>query len=145
LVIVGSGCDGDVLKKLTKDLRLSDHVTFIEGANSRDILRNLDLFVLPSLSEGFGLALLEAMAEAKPIVATNVGGIPEVIIDGKTGKLVPPKDSKALADAIIYMYNNRLESLEMGRQGKKRVEANFDICQTAVTTERLYCQLMKKN
>lgn len=145
LVIVGSGSDEHVLQKLTRDLQLTEQIMFIKEACSRDILRHFDLFVLPSLSEGFGLVLLEAMAEGRPIVATNVGGIPEVVIDGRTGMLVPPKNPEALADAISYMYDNRLESAEMGRAGKKRVEAFFDIGETAARTEKLYDQLIKEN
>ena len=90
-----------------------------------EYLNAFDVFVLPSLMEGFGIALLEAMAMSKPIVASSVGGVSEVITDGKTGLLVPSKNAKALADAIIRLLRD--ESLRhcLGRASRNIIETKF--------------------
>ena len=92
-VILGEGDLRGPLEKLIADLHLEKHV--ILGGFRPDVLsllKGFDFFVMPSVTEGLGTSLLDAMACAKPIVASRVGGIPEVVVDGKTGILVPPKD-----------------------------------------------------
>lgn len=84
-----------------------------------------DVFVLPSLREGLPLSLLEAMAFGLPVVATRVGGVPLVVQDGLTGRLVPPGDSRALADAIRWVTNHPEDSRALGMAGLKLVESNF--------------------
>lgn len=88
-------------------------------------LRAADIFVLPSLWEGFGLVLIEAMSFSKPVVATNVGGIPEIVSDGLVGFICNPNDPESLADAIIKLIKNPSLRDEMGKEGKKRVETFF--------------------
>ena len=85
-----------------------------------------DFFVLPSLDEGLGRSMVEAMAAGKPVVASRVGGIPEAVEDGKTGILVPPGDARALASALTVMMDNPEKALEMGRRGRERAEKLFD-------------------
>ncbi len=87
-----------------------------------EILNALDIFVLPSRSEGFGRANLEAMAAGLPVVSTRVGGIPEVVSDGETGILVPHRDPEALAEAIIALAEDRERRAVMGRAGRRRAE-----------------------
>jgi glycosyltransferase involved in cell wall biosynthesis len=93
-----------------------------ERRDPAETLAALDIFVLPSRSEGFGRANLEAMAAGLPVVSTDVGGIPEVVIDGETGLLVPPNRPRALAEAIVTLANNQTLRGKMGAAGRKRAE-----------------------
>ncbi len=89
-------------------------------------LDNLDIYVLPSLREGLGVSAIEAMAMKIPVVASRVGGIPEIVVDGATGILVAPGDSLAIAEAIIYLLNNPSIAVSMGAEARARVvEAGF--------------------
>ncbi len=87
----------------------------------------MDLYVHPALMEGFGIAVLEAMALRRPVVATRTGGIPEVVLAEKTGLLVPPGDAKALAQAVSLLLANPARRLEMGQAGRARVETAFTV------------------
>ena len=106
------------LRDLIIRLGLTDRVIFAGQQDDLPSLLNaLDIFVLPSWSEGFGRANLEAMAAGKPVVSTNVGGIPEVIIDGETGILVPPHDPAGLAQALIRLAQDNGLRTRMGKAG----------------------------
>jgi glycosyltransferase involved in cell wall biosynthesis len=105
------------------------------------LIQAMDIFVLPSLSEGHPLALLEAMASEKPVVATDVGGLREVVEDGKAGILVPPKDPRALADKIMMLIKNKELAQEMAISGRTRVVKVFDIKNTAKKYMDTYNQL----
>jgi glycosyltransferase involved in cell wall biosynthesis len=110
LVIIGDGPQRRKLESLSKHLELNDRVFFTGWISDRskifDYLKQSTVFVLPSLSEGRPRVLLEAMACGLPVVATDVGGVPEVVVDGVNGLLVPPRDEKALAEAIEHVFNN---------------------------------------
>src|SRR5207245_8720748 len=96
------------LKELAAELGISPRVAFLGTRHDiPECLAALDLFVLPSLNEGMGRALVEAMAVGCPVVATRVGGIPDVVTDGTTGLLVPPRDERALAEAILTLLRDR--------------------------------------
>ncbi len=114
-----------------------ESVLFFVGyqADVRPYLKVMDIMVLPSILEGFGIALLEAMAMGTPVVATRVGGIPEVVDEGVTGLLVKPKDAESLAVAILSLLCDPERRRHMGQAGIQRVEAMF-------TSERLGGQLM---
>lgn len=92
-----------------------------------ELLASFDIFVLPSRSEGFGRVNLEAMAMARPVISTKIGGIPEVVLDGITGILVPPGDSEALSRAITVLLDNPNLRDCMGRAGRRRVEKYFSL------------------
>ena len=98
----------------------------------------LDLFCLPSLWESFGLVLLEAMAHARPIVATEVGGIPDVITHGETGLLVPSEDPVSLSKAIVYLLTHPEIAQEMGRKGQARLTERFTLERMVQQHEGLY-------
>lgn len=102
----------------------------------------MDVFVLPSVMEGFGIVLLEAMAMGRPIVATAVGGIPEVIEDHVTGVLVPPRDPKALAQKILYLLENPQVAEKLGHAGRARVVERFSLQQMISHFHRLYGELV---
>jgi sugar transferase (PEP-CTERM/EpsH1 system associated) len=103
-----------------------------------DLLARVCLFVLPSRSEGVSLTLLEAMARGLPVVATRVGGTPEVVEDGVTGLLVPSEDLDRLAEAILQLRCNPETAKRMGEEGRRRVESLFDVRRMVADYEALY-------
>jgi glycosyltransferase involved in cell wall biosynthesis len=102
------------------------------------LLPLMDLFVLPSLYEGFGIAILEAMAAGRPVVATAVGGIPEVVVHGETGLLVPPGDPVALADALHELLAHPERARALGARGRERAREKFRIESIVRQHEALY-------
>src|SRR3989338_1390540 len=140
--------DGELKSKLSEEIKSYDlqRNIFLLGARNdiATILSCINVFLLPSLNEGFGMALIEAMAARKPVIATNVGGVPEVIINGTTGILVPSKDPEAFSSAIIKLYNNPEMSLEMGLAGYSSARNLFDIKTTVREFEDLYSKLIKE-
>lgn len=117
-------------------------ITFLGfRADISDLLRDVDVFVLPSLWEGFGLVLLEAMALSLPVVASRVGPIPEVVEDQRTGRLVPPGDSAALADALVSLLRNPALAFGMGLAGRARVSERFSLDAMVSQIEALYREL----
>jgi glycosyltransferase involved in cell wall biosynthesis len=120
LVLVGKGEDERKLKKQAKNLGLTDKVLFLGWRPDVDeIMGCFDVFVLPSLNEGMGRVLVEAMAVGLPIVASRVGGIPDLVKDGKNGYLVPPADSAALEGAISDLFQDNAKRKRLGKAGKK--------------------------
>jgi glycosyltransferase involved in cell wall biosynthesis len=106
------------------------------------ILALSDIAVLPSLKEAAGGAVLEAMAAGKPVVASRVGGIPESVVDGTTGFLVPPGDSEALSRSIIRLLDDPPLRQQFGKAGRERVEAKFSIEGMVQQYEALYQELL---
>jgi glycosyltransferase involved in cell wall biosynthesis len=98
----------------------------------------MDVFILSSLIEASPVALLEAMSCARPVVATQVGGIPELVLDGKTGILVPPKNPDALAKATLDLLTHTEKAKDMGLQGRQWVKENFDITICAEKHRQIY-------
>jgi glycosyltransferase involved in cell wall biosynthesis len=125
-IIVGEGPLSLELNKQAKELDVEDIVFFLGFRKDvAKILSSLDLFVLSSYLEGMGSSILDAMACRLPVVATNVGGIPEVVIHGETGLLVPPRDPTALARAILKLYNNKTLASRLGQKGYELVHRKF--------------------
>jgi len=120
LILVGDGFLGHYLKTLCKELEIKEKVVFAGWrSNVPDFLSLFDIFVFPSLNEGMGRVLVEAMAAGKPIVASNVGGIPDMVKDGQNGLLVPVANVKALAKSIDFLLTNPEKRKEMGGKGRK--------------------------
>jgi glycosyltransferase involved in cell wall biosynthesis len=148
-LIVGSSCfDPNYqaeLERLAGELDLSDRVIFTGERNDIPaLLREIDLSVLPSLSEGLSNSLLEAMASAVPVIATNVGGNPEVVQDGRTGLLVPARDAAALAQAMIQILQSPDLARRFGEAGYEKVKSDFSLAATVRRTQELYMELLRR-
>lgn len=128
LNIVGEGDQLPSVRQRVQDQGLADVIT-VTGARSdvAEIMHGLSLFVLPSLSEGTPVALLEAMASGLPVVATPVGGVPDLVLDGVTGTLVPVRDAEALAQAMLAYVRDPQGAREQGARGRERVQQHFSI------------------
>ena len=127
LVVCGEGKERSSLKELTEAEGLSASVEFAGFVpDVRTALWVADIFAMPSLSEGLGVAALEAMAMAKPVVASRTGGLPEVVADGETGLLVAPGDRGSLARAVISLLEDPSRARAMGEAGRRRALARFD-------------------
>ncbi|MBN2198865.1 MAG: glycosyltransferase, partial [Candidatus Aminicenantes bacterium] len=126
IVVVGKGSLRIELNRQVHDLGVEDIVYFLGFREDVPrILASFDLFVLSSHLEGMGSSLLDAMASRLPIVATRTGGIPEVVIDGETGLLVPPRDPAALAQAILTLYHDREMAGRLAERGFEVVHEKF--------------------
>ena len=144
-LIIGDGPLRQKLEDLAKKLNIYQDCLFTgfrkEIAN---IISIFDVGVLSSLCEPFGLTILEYMALGKPIVATNAGGVPEIIKDGKSGILVPPQEPEQLAQAIILLLKNRGRAEQMGLAGRALVESKFTAERMIRESEELYLGLAQK-
>ncbi len=138
-VIAGDGELRPALERQIKDRHLEKHV-FLAGFRP-DVLsvhKGFDIFVMSSVTEGLGTSLLDAMACAKPIVATTAGGMPEVVVDGTTGLLVPPRDHEAMADAIVRLLTDEKARRAMGAAGQARVRGHFSAERMVQDTLEIY-------
>ncbi len=125
-VIVGEGELRSALERQIRDHHLERHVVLTGfRTDVLGLLKGFDLFVMSSVTEGLGTSLLDAMAAARAVVATAAGGIPEVVVDGETGLLVPPRDARALAAAIVTLLQDPAARERMGRAGLARVGERF--------------------
>ncbi len=139
LAIIGGGSLQNSLEQLKDELGLAGYVSFLGMRHDiPELLRNLDIFVLSSTTEGISLTLLEAMASGLPIVATDVGGNPEVVVDGVTGYLVPPRDPAKMAEMLLKLVKDQQLRQQMGDKGRERVIQQFSITETARQYEDLY-------
>lgn len=143
-VIVGEGPHRSELEELVSRANLSARVSFVGRHDDvRRILGAFDLFVLPSVKEGLPYAVLEAMAAARPIVATRVGGIPEIIMHGRSGLLVPPGEAEPLAEAIISLLADPQDARQMGEEARKSImREDFSADSMVAKTAQLYTRLL---
>ena len=143
LQLIGDGSERTMLEQLTLDLGICDHVEFLgERSDVPALLERAGFFVSSSRTEGISLTLLEAAAVGLPIVTTSVGGNPEIVDEGRTGRLVPSENPTALAKTIVDMCHHRDDWPTMGRQGRKRVETHFEISRMVHDYETLYEELL---
>ena len=143
-VIAGEGELRPSLEQQIRHLHLEKHVT-LTGFRP-DVLslhKAFDVFVMSSVTEGLGTSLLDAMACGKPVVATAVGGIPEVVVDGETGFLVPPRDHAAMAAAIVRLLGDRALRERMGAAGLARVRERFSVDRMVKDTLRVYERIVR--
>jgi glycosyltransferase involved in cell wall biosynthesis len=130
LVIAGNGAEETRLRRYAQALGVAPRVCFVGsvfGADKVKLLQGADVMILPSYSEGLPYALLEAMAAGIPVVATPVGAIPDVVTDGIHGFLVPPRDGKAIAEALAVLAGDRERLSWMSRACRRRIRAAFSI------------------
>ncbi|MGQ9455097.1 MAG: glycosyltransferase family 4 protein [Armatimonadota bacterium] len=128
LVLAGRGPDLESLQTCAEALGVADAVHFTGFVEDvRTLMCACDAVAMPSLCEGFGLAAVEAMALCKPVVASAVGGLPEIVIQGETGILVAPNDPNDLAQALIEITTDSALRDKLARNARARVEANFDL------------------
>jgi glycosyltransferase involved in cell wall biosynthesis len=132
------------LEQMVVDLHLGDHVKFLGWrADVANMLHAATLVTLPSLNEGLPLAVLEAMACGKAVVATPVGGVPEAVEDGSTGALVPPGDADALASAISTLLGDPARLATWGRRAREVAEERFSLDRVVRRVESLYDELLR--
>lgn len=137
-VIAGDGPEGRSLAELAGRLGLSSRVEFVGHEDAPDrFLQSLDIYVQSSIAEGMPNAVLEAMATGLPVVATAVGGTPEVVEDGVTGWLTPSGDDAAIAKYVTRLATDPAERAAMGRAGRLRVESRFSLLRMVEQTENL--------
>ena len=119
---------GEKIRKKANDLRINSRVKFLGRRHDiPQLLALSELSVLPSHEEGFSNTILESMAAGLPVVATNVGGNPEAVLDGKTGWLVPPENPTVMAEKIIDLLSNPERARSWGEQGRKKVKKLFTV------------------
>jgi glycosyltransferase involved in cell wall biosynthesis len=143
LVLIGEGPLSEELRRQAGNLNISSKILFTGYRNDvRELLKGLDVFVLPSVAEGLSIALLEAMASRLPVIASNVGGIPEVI-DCNSGFLLPASDSSVLAEAMkkFALLKNK-ERIIIGNSARKRVEEAFTTEIMQENISELYASLI---
>ena len=146
LWLIGDGPVRGELELLARDLGINPNTTFW-GMRSDvpAILNQAAIGVLSSRVEGLSNAIIEYMAARLPVVATSVGGNPELVLHGETGLLVPPNDPQALADAIVYILRNPEVARQFGEAGRRRVEEHFTVERMVCETESVYEELLSCN
>lgn len=146
LLIVGQGPLRPKIERLAIELGIKEAIRFL-GVRSDipELMNAADAYVMSSAWEGMPMVLLEAAATGLPIVATNVGGNSELVLDGQTGFLVPPRDPQALAEAMLCLMRLPYEIRQsMGQAGRTHVEAHYDLERVVDQWEALYCELLQR-
>ena len=139
LDVAGRGPLEPALKEFARELGLEGAVRFLGFVSPvQDAVEEAAIVVVPSLGEGFGMVALEAMERARPVIASAVGGLPEIVADGETGLVVPSGDAEALADAIAYLAGDLERAAAMGRAGRERALAEFPPERSVERIEELY-------
>jgi glycosyltransferase involved in cell wall biosynthesis len=141
-VILGEGELRDALERQVREYHLEKHV-LLPGFRTDVIgcIKSFDLFSMSSVTEGLGTSLLDAMACARPIVATRAGGIPEIVEDGVQGLLVEPRDHRAMARAIVALLRDEPRRREMGEAGSERVRTRFTVERMVEQTAAVYARV----
>lgn len=138
-LVSGAGPEEHNLRRLARNLKLSGHVTFVSQLYDFEMsLEAMDIFCLPSLQQGLGVTMLEAMVRGRPVIATSVGGVDNIITDGLTGLNVPPSDSQQLADRILELLRDPERARTIGQAGQKFVLEEFGVGQMVEKTAATY-------
>lgn len=145
-LLVGDGELRDALQQLAESLGVASQVHFTGfRSDCEGLMKQFDVFCLPSRSEGLSSAILSAMANRLPVVATSVGGIPELVVNGETGLLVRPDDPADLAVALQRLLGSEQLRHRLGEQGRRRIETHFTLQRKLDETEKLYLKLLRPN
>jgi glycosyltransferase involved in cell wall biosynthesis len=143
LDIAGRGPLEPALKSFARELGIEEAVRFLGFVSPvQRAIEDAAIVVVPSLGEGFGMVALEAMERARPVIASAVGGLPEIVADGETGLVVPPADAEALAEAMVALAGDLRRSAAMGVAGRARALAEFPPERSAARIEELYREAM---
>jgi glycosyltransferase involved in cell wall biosynthesis len=138
-LIAGAGPEEANLRRQVRELGVVEHVTFVPDVMElSQSLSAMDIFVLPSLKQGLGTIMLEAMLRGRPVIATSAGGVYSVVTDGRTGLLVPPRDSEALARRIVELLDDPLRARQIGRAARDMVCREFPVEHMVERTAQLY-------
>ena len=144
-LVIGEGRERASLHQFVLEHGIGEYVQFRGFVHDlKKALNELDILIAPSIQESFGLAPVEAMAMGIPVIASRVGGLPEVVLDGETGLLVPSSNSEALADAIVYLMDRPEVRQEMGKKGRERVLQKFDIDKNLKISEKMILDLLNE-
>ena len=142
-LVVGDGDERPALERLAAELGLADTVTFTGWRSDMPaVFAAIDVLALTSLNEGSPVTLIEGLAARRAIVATAVGGVPDVIREGTTGLLVPPRDPRATADAVAVLLADASLRSRLGDAGRAEVTARYDSARLVADVERLYLELL---
>jgi glycosyltransferase involved in cell wall biosynthesis len=134
---------GKNLQVLINSLSLTEQVRLVGFQDDvAAFLSALDVFAFASRAEGFGQVVIEAMAAGKPVVASRIPPLTEIVVDGETGILVEPDAPKVFADAIVWLLTHTAEAQEMGRRGQERVHSHFSVERMSAQTLSLYHTLL---
>lgn len=145
-LLVGEGPLKKELEDLAGKLNIKENIIFPGFRNNIDnILSAVDIFVVPSILEGFPMVILEAMAMARPIIASNIPGISEQIINGSTGILVPPKSSEAISKTLTDLIVNQNKAKRIGEKAMAYVNSNFSVEKMVFKTQKIYQELLEGN
>ena len=140
-MIVGEGPEEESLRALVRNMGLENNIVFKNIVQATaDILPVFDVFVMPSRQEGLGLAVMEAMAAGIPVVASEVGGLPDLVKNGQTGFSVPPEDVTGLAQRVKEMLADRNRAMGMARAARILIEEKFSAQTMVAQTIRVYEQ-----
>jgi glycosyltransferase involved in cell wall biosynthesis len=154
VIVAGGGADLERLQRLAKELDVSERITFtdfVPGDRLPAYYSQCDVFVHPVITdsdgdvEGLGLVILEAMAAGKPTVASGIGGITDVVVDGETGYLIPEKNEGAIVERVSALAADHHLREEMGAAAKRRVEEHFAAADRAADVMHVYESLMKES
>jgi glycosyltransferase involved in cell wall biosynthesis len=144
-VLAGDGPLRDDLHGLRAELGLEGRLHLLgEVESARDLIGALEVLAVASTSEGSSVVAMEAMALSRPVVATAVGGVPEVVLDGETGLLVKPGDPDDLAAAIDTLLRDRERAADMGERGRRRAAAEFDVRRMVERTKAVYADVVRE-
>lgn len=143
-LIAGAGPEERNLRRLSRELGIAKHVTFVPNLlDFSQSLAAMDIFCLPSLRQGLGTIMLEAMARSKAVIASGVGGVYSIVREDETGLVVPPSNSRQLAEKIIELLDDPIRARTMGERARKQVQSEFGVDRMVNQTAEIYRKFAK--
>ncbi len=145
-LVAGAGPEESNLRRLARELKITSNVTFVSNLSDfSQSLAAMDIFVLPSLRQGLGTVMLEAMSLGKPVIATGVGGVYSVVRDNETGLVVPPSNSKHQAERILELLGDPVRARAIGESGRQLVQREFGVDRMVQLTSEVYRQALEES